>query len=156
MNNIKPYLAGILDGEGYIGLLKHNKKRKNGDPYYRYVPRLAISFLDKERNREVLNLFKATYGGLIYDKKLYEYNSGAIRKSHNPMICYELWNNDVRILLTDLLPYLIIKKPQAELLLAIKYNPKGSRKALDETEITHRQFICEKIKSLNGNKIGSK
>lgn len=152
MKNINAYLAGILDGESYIGLLKHNKKRLNGDKYFVYTPRIIVSFLDKPHNLQVLNLFKNRYGGNIYNKKIYEYKSGAIRKSHNPMIVYEVRSGRVFNILKDVKEFLIIKKRQSDLILSIDYNKNGRRKKLSIEEINTRQQIMEKIKSLNGNK----
>lgn len=57
----KEYLAGILDGEGYIGI--SSRKRSRGR---NYVERIMIVLSIKGGGLKVLRCFKDYYGGKIY------------------------------------------------------------------------------------------
>lgn len=154
MKNTKAYLAGIVDGEGYMGLSRYKRsdRLKNGVLQIRHTPRLIISFLNKKVNKKVLDLFVKNYGGLIRNKKVYEYNSGAERKSHNAMIVYEVSGSRVLKILTELLPFLIIKKTQAKLLLKFKTVTYCKKGGIKKKDFIFRENLWANIKLLNGNK----
>lgn len=103
------YLAGFVDGEGTISLSKRTRYKEKG--WYCYDPYLSIA----NTNLEVLKYFKKRIGlGTIRKTAL-----GSVRFGHK--ICYGFWvsNRQARLVIKTLLPYLRIKKPQAELILAM-------------------------------------
>src|SRR6516164_928147 len=95
------YVAGFLDGEGNITILQRN--RYNGGESYC----LIVGFTNC--NLHVLELIRNEYGGSLFQKRRYKSN-------HSPS--YELRLSTRKLtqrLLTDVLPFLICKKSQAEL-----------------------------------------
>jgi len=104
------YLAGLLDGEGCVTVIKYKRNdRQNKNDYY--ALRLTIT----NTNRDALKLFHDTFkSGYIYAEKrpncklIYVWASSATAKN--------------KAILKGLLPYLIIKKDKAKL--AIRLHPK--------------------------------
>ncbi len=94
------YLAGLIDGEGYIGIVPHQKK------YTRAI--LSIS----TTSPEIIDFLKNRVGGqvsMFYPKE---------GDTHSP---YWRWimkrKKELKELLTKILPYLRCKKANAELVL---------------------------------------
>lgn len=103
----KAYLAGLIDGEGYIGLAK--PKRKTG-PYkgshYIYA-RMAIAM-----TTPMLNLIQEEYKiGKIYPPR------PSKNKKHKDRLDWHIYSNECRSLLPLIIPYLKVKQKQAGLLL---------------------------------------
>jgi hypothetical protein len=114
------YIAGFLDGEGNISILQCN----------RYIRQCSYQLHVGFTNRDLrpLQLIQAAYGGCLWQKRRYS-------SKHSQT--YELRIGkrvDVGRLLTNLLPYLICKRDQAELGLAflalgkVKVQMVGTRK----------------------------
>jgi len=113
------YIAGFLDGEGYISILKLRRKSARGGIWYQAV----IKVSQREKDAKVLEYIQETYGGVINGRRIYTDNSC-------PSITLDIKNRkDIQRMLADLLPYLIVKKKQAELLIEFfKYAGTKSRK----------------------------
>ncbi len=101
------YLAGVMDGDGYF---KMEKRRVKGmiNPHYRIkigagqvAPSLAIELLAE------------TFGGTIRVR-------GDGHKGHSPLARWSLFDKSAVPALEALLPYLVIKAPQARLLLQLR------------------------------------
>lgn len=84
----KAYIAGIIDGEGHI------------EPKFQ---RIQVSNTDKN----MLNWLKKKLGGTICKKK----GNG---KKHKPAWIWTLTTNSTRGLLLAIMPYLIVKKKDAQ------------------------------------------
>jgi hypothetical protein len=107
MKITEEYLAGLLDGEGYFGLMKRNGFEKG---YRRkgYIPAVKMAFTNKDA--EILYVLKEKYGGNI--------NSSGQRGNTKPSTQWEIKSKiNLKEFLPKIIPYLIIKKPQAKLLL---------------------------------------
>jgi hypothetical protein len=103
------YLAGLIDGEGYLNILLHTSPsgRKHGKGYARDFI-LTICNTQKE----LLVTVKEKLGfGYIYEHKRKEGTIGAntftLRFSHN----------ELRGVLPKILPYLLLKKDAAQIML---------------------------------------
>ena len=111
MSEFKAYIAGLLDGEGYIFIHK----------YRNYMSlRVGIS----NTYVPVLKYVKEYYGGNIYKH---------IRQKKIHKIGYEwvLQNKYTKQFLKDMLPFLIIKSKRAKLALDfIKFKESKNRKQL--------------------------
>ncbi len=99
MNISIEYLAGLIDGEGclMITALKHFKDYKRN---IRYDPVMQIS----NTYLPLLQLIQLQYGGRI-------------QRSRADCFVLHFSANKMRELIPQLLPYLIIKKTQAEILM---------------------------------------
>ncbi len=93
------YTAGLLDGEGYIGLVDPR-------PAQRIYSRVGIQMTV----RAPLDRIAATYGGTVglYDKK---------PARHKPIYVWVCPRGTTEALLTDTLPHLCVKHEQARLVL---------------------------------------
>lgn len=131
------YLAGIIDGEGTIFIQKHIK---NG--YTSYWPRFQIS----NTNRELMEWIKNTFGGLAYDKP---------RIKHNPKWRMQIqWYTTVSLmdkLLPLIIPYLIIKKPHAIIMIEFRntFAKKFGSAGVNPEVLNFRIECMQKIKHLN-------
>lgn len=144
------YLAGLLDGEGSFELFK----RKNSGCKIGYFisARIRITLVEKE----LIEWLKKSFGGWI-----------STRGSHgNNRTSYEwcLANQKIYPFLMKVLPYLKIKKPQAEILrkflktkdsnsYVIKTNKLGygigKHKELKQDVVEFREQLFEEIRELN-------
>lgn len=91
------YLAGLLDGEGNIGVYRS----KNAKGYWGYAVNLNVANTDRRLMRYLVQQF----GGVFHTKPtgfLWEPNGGKDR---------------IQEILNSVLPYLVIKRQQAELVL---------------------------------------
>jgi len=141
------YLAGVFDGEGSICIIRISpKKGKRPTPTYRGVVEIAMT------ERLILQLFQNIFGGDIYQHKP--------RNPQNKLVY--LWRiRDFRCIafLNDLMPFLILKHPQAEVMMHfLKNKPqrgrKGQRKGLEETELALREvdYIMTRSMNMKGKK----
>lgn len=132
------YLAGIIDGEGSIGITKVTPKRYTNP---RYTARIMLANV----NKEVMELFANTFGGTISEERvpnrqlIYRW-----RKVGNPI---------TKEVLTKLYPYLIIKKPQAtavlEFLNTVKATGFQRNQGVPIEELQRREDFYLKLKELN-------
>lgn len=128
----KAYLAGIIDGEGSIMLIKFHKNQH---------PSPCISIAST--SLELLNWIKDITGyGKIKSKK--NYNTIKHQDSYTYIVKY----NDAIKLLNDIAPYLVIsqKKQRTELILSeYKYitprNGRYSSKLLQQKQAFYEKFI---------------
>jgi len=110
------YVAGFVDGEGTITFARRRTGAGN--------PMLQPRFLIGQKKPEVLYMIQGKVGDgyvLLSNKGLYVYQHDGVRK--------------LPPLLENLLPYLIIKKRQAEILLdycKCRETKFGSGKGLDQ------------------------
>ncbi len=127
------YLAGIIDGEGtfYIGITNNGRK---------FHCRIYVV----NTNYDIIKWLQDTFGGLIYrrDSKKHpewktKYEWVLDKKSIDP-ICNKL------------LPYLIIKKKHAEIMIDFRNSfIKGKRPVISEYILAFRKSCYEQIKILN-------
>lgn len=130
------YLAGIIDGEGYIGINLQKQKKCN-----RYRIRLCVC----NTNLELLTWLVDNFGGGIYEKRVYKSN-------HSKSFNWSVGDKSAEEILTVVYPYLIIKKKQAELALAYRKLQNLNRPTYPglcalPKELRHEIFIT--IKHLN-------
>ena len=124
------YAAGLIDGEGCIGLY-HNSHNGN------YQLRITVEMVDKSGMEIISNLFK----GKWYYKK-----------AKKPRRARQIWmafNRNAEDALQQLFPYLIVKRTQAELALKGNWSGFVGGKKLTKKETEIRHEINLKIKKLN-------
>lgn len=138
------WLAGIIDGEGYIGLCKQLKGVGN------FYPKIDIT----NTNLEMIEKIQAIYKKLVIDKEIKKYNKG---KFHKQVYNVGLTKKESIIELLNIVKdFLIAKKEQATLLqewceIRTK-NPitTSKRDGLKKRNCYDRELqIYEKLKELN-------
>lgn len=130
MNN--SYIAGLFDGEGYVGVTSWQKGRS-------YMLRCTIS----NNDLPLLEMVQKECGGKINAK------SNTDLKQSNQF--HLVWHSEnTKIFLRSILPYLISKKEQVELALTFPINPHG--KPRSEEMIQKHKMIYDKLKSLKFKK----
>lgn len=97
------YIAGLIDGEGWIGLSKTKKTTKGGRSVYE--PAIEIGMT----NINLCNVFDP----LKIGHKSYKHSK---KKKEKSVFYYKFSANDSRALLRCISKYLVIKRRQAELL----------------------------------------
>jgi len=111
------YIAGIIDGEGSIRIQKSSEKDWN----CKYTPMISLV----NTNIEVVELVASFLGGT----KIHTHNPSKYGYP-NRKICYQTCkagSTSVAIILKKLLPYLMIKRRQAELLIEYSDNLVSAR-----------------------------
>jgi len=134
------YLAGIIDGEGSIFIHQNNKRQTKAN-YTLYLScKMAVP-------GEAIVLLSQTFGGNITHPKLY---STFDRNNRKLTVSWRSTGERAAEALTLMLPYLRVKKAEAELgleFLAAKVNSVG-RQAVSEEEITKREDFCKRMQDL--------
>ena len=118
------YIAGIVDGEGYIGISADHRKRNPDRPCWRL--RVTVT----NTNEWLVQYLKFAVGG------------GIIRlKNDRPRPCYqwELTHSKASEFLQLILPYLRLKRPQAELAILFQASMSRSTRRLTDEQIAVRQ-----------------
>jgi len=129
----KAWMAGFIDGEGWIGMSKQ-KRENRPNPTYRTSVKIS------NQQIESLEVFKQ-----YYDSQIKRYKD-----------CYQ-WVCPERMLsrlLEDIIPFLILKKEQAKTLLEYKqyldfWKNSGTRKTLGSEDLRVREICYLKCKELN-------
>lgn len=119
-NLLMAYIAGILDGDGSISLIREN--RASG---FKYYPCIQLSNVFEG----MIDLLHQTFGGC---KKIKS------RQAHAKKIQY-VWNvrglDSCQFVLEKILPFLILKKKQAIRLLNFVKNPSNTNPEIERLEI---------------------
>ena len=124
------YIAGIVDGEGYIGANKRKQKA-----HYGYQPRCSVAMVDPE----AIDYLHEQLGGNRY----IQYRAGC-----RPLHTVEWSALQAEKVCKILLPFLKVKKYQAELLIALsklrKVNHNVGR--LKVTNYSDQQSIYDELR----------
>lgn len=141
------WMAGFIDGEGTLTILKV-MVQGSSSPRYRATAQITNS------NLEALRIFQQFYGGSI--RNIYDWRLRALNWAQ----CYE-WRcpgGQMQSLLSDIYPYLVIKKPNADIIMELihsiervkcNYKKGGGRAPISEEETNYREGLRLEIHSLN-------
>lgn len=130
------YLAALIDGEGSIGIGKVQEKRMR-------IPKYSLRVTIDNQYLPVLDEMKDLYGGFIHEKKRVE---GWARGFRLIISC-----NEAMELLKCTVPYLRIKREQAELAIRFQEGMGRSirgRRVLPK-EAHRREYLYQEMKKLN-------
>jgi hypothetical protein len=107
------YLAGFIDADGSITITIERSKDKKGNLKEQYCVKIAAH----NCKIEPIELLRREFGG----GKVRHKKTGKAKNHDNWRPCYEwmLTKNKAAIAIRTLLPYLIIKRKQAELCLQV-------------------------------------
>ena len=113
MSKLISYLSGIIDGEGSIMIRKAYNRKGCVNPTY--SPRISL----KMNNEIIPRLLKQIFGGNYYKcKQIYQSRSGF--KYNSIMHCYNVEHKKAFSLVHKIMPYIIVKKEQAKLVLQLQ------------------------------------
>jgi hypothetical protein len=100
------YLAGLIDGEGYLGLIPIHKKG-SANITYQCVLKLCLAGMNAQK---VITMVGEQYSGHVY------------KRNKNTATGKDVYTVEIKsrprmkILLDDIAPYMLVKKEQAELM----------------------------------------
>jgi len=133
----KAYLAGLIDGEGCISICRRKHKQKKSDNWY-YEPQVIIANTDKRMVDFAIDLC----GGWVAIPK-------KIKDHHKQQYHWKITGDDMRQLLSDVLPYLILKKKQAEIVLSFPNYQHERRNGRTKEELDKQENLWREMKQLN-------
>ena len=122
------YTAGIIDGEGYIGIKRHKKPEYN----WNYNVRLQVTNTDKT----LMDWLLIKWGGHIYSRL-------GRTERHAPQYIWTLNCQDSVDMLQQLLPYLVIKQKQAQLAIGFQNNKNHHRRFYGYAPRTESEMAIE-------------
>jgi len=134
------YLAGLVDGEGAISISKRTDSKDASRRHPRYYPRIWL----KNKNKEVIILLKKVFGGCIWREDISCGGKGGFRKSE--LWVWERKSDKVFEIVKSLYPFLIIKKPQANIILKFEKVKKEARKVRKNSRIKGKPFEARFVK----------
>lgn len=126
------YMAGILDGEGCITILR----RKAGGA--RKSPSHNAQIVVTSSTREMLVWIEARWGGVIHPNRA--------------VFAWHLSGQSATDLLLKCMPYLVVKAEQARVVIALYEEVQKSDPRSDPTTIERREALHAKIKSMHSGK----
>lgn len=153
MSETLAYIAGIVDGEGYVGIKKNMTSVRSGhskSPLYH--ERIQIRMTSKE----VIDFVKNEMGGSYYkEKKAYHSHNGF--KHSKLLYCYQATDLTAFNFIKAVLPYLKEKRKQAELVVLLresKNNPLSRRRghgigSMDKGILAEREKLYLEVKKWN-------
>jgi hypothetical protein len=131
----KAYIAGIIDGEGCLRI----DSGKNGRGTVKYCITVSVS--------------NTNFGLIEYLNKITNVGSVFLVKkkgNRRPQLRWMVFSKQAEEFINQILPFLRVKKPQAEILLeSRKYNRIPGRKGLSLEEKKVKYKLYEKMKELN-------
>lgn len=134
------YLAGLVDGEGYIGIAKNKSTRHHCG--YGYTPMVKVAATD----RRMVEYFDGRFAGGFIEHRIYK--SDRWKDSY----CWSIRNwKLVSQVLGDLRPYLRIKTEQADTVLKLVQQATNiwGRGAMPAEELARRDDLYARIRLLN-------
>jgi len=137
----KAYIAGLLDGEGCIGVFR--QKIKNRTHEYNFGARVIIT----NSNFPVICWLKEKTGiGCAY-----EYNK-SYKENWNKVHRWQVTSRKARTFIKTIYPYLIIKKEIANVVLKLPVHKKweGRERTINQYQAQYKIFELAKVMNKRG------
>ena len=131
------YIAGIIDGEGYIGLTRY---RKNYHFPWSYCAQCHVVNTNKDL---LIWLYDSTRVGSIVP------HSESKKPQHKPAYKWRLQTKEIIPFLEGVKPYLVIKGRQAEILIIYIRETRHDGRVLSDVEIERKLDLYHEITALN-------
>lgn len=141
------YLAGLIDGEGCFIIGAYAKNPKTGTPHFHTT--IQLSSVDEC----VIDWLVENFGG----KKSFYTAKQTPKNSRRAVFRWTIWSDHVKHVCQVILPYLVIKKNQAEIMIQMRDTFEKTRMKKgqqgtqpidkDVLDIRHKLFL--KLKSLH-------
>lgn len=136
----KAYIAGIVDGEGHV-TIHRNASKKSMETLQRKTPMYCPWVSVCNTNVEVLRFIQENYGGSLHLSP---------NKRRIPVWNLVLTFRAAQRLLTDIVPYMRMKKSIAEVVLAFYENAETNDKVgVTREEIERRESLFQQARALN-------
>jgi hypothetical protein len=131
------YFAGLFDGEGCINVAEVKPRPGRRSPSFQTVAQVSMT------DRRSLDLLLGSFGGSI---------RRANKEGARPIWVWRVYHKTAKLFLEAILPYLVVKRLQAELLIEFENGVpgRGLQRRLNDDEIERRRKIKDKICALNG------
>lgn len=132
------YIAGIVDGEGYISVVRRNCKNTKCGLFY-YAQLVVVN-----TSEELIDwLWTTTNLGSVHLQR-------KKNKEHKHAFRWTLTTKGAESLVRLIVPYLVCKKKQALLLLEFcQNNKRPGRSSLSEEELSYRAGVYRQLRILN-------
>lgn len=133
------YLAGIIDSDGYVSLLKVKKGKKkywSSSRNYLYVPVVKVAMVE----RDFILWLKQSFGGTFETRKAH----GNARESY----CWSIKQTSAIEFLQKIYPHMRIKDKQAKLLFRFKNLNNGAGKPISDENWNKRDSIYLEMRKL--------
>jgi len=133
------YLAGILDGEGWIGIVKTEIRRNEKSARYYLI--IAIS----NTSKELMDWLCSKVGGTYCLAK-------ENRKEWKDHYKWDLTGESAYKILQKVYPYLVVKREQAKMAMEFQLKrsiTKQRRNGIPEEELLLREYYYQLLKGLN-------
>lgn len=95
------YVAGLIDGDGYLGIMRKSSKRSLARVHY--TPVVKVGMTDKD----IIEWLQKSFGGNFYHRDNGQYKD---------LYQWKLANRTMKPFLDAIYPYLRVKKAQADVL----------------------------------------
>lgn len=122
------YTAGIIDGEGCISICQHKNKTKRGFSY-------ALTVSVWSTDEWLVQWLKMHYGGSVVPRKF------EIQAKRRTIWKWSVYANKAKDFLQLILPYLYLKRPQAELAISFQ----NENRTLTKTEAQLAVLEAERL-----------
>jgi hypothetical protein len=122
----KAYIAGLLDGEAYIGIKKSNN-RHNGTVNPIYQERVQVRMVDEQAIKFLTEMF----GGNYHQDKPSTSNG-------RPLFCFQASDSKAVGILKTVLPYLRVKRDSANIVLKLQNLKKNPHKVAHKVMMKNR------------------
>jgi hypothetical protein len=141
------YMAGIMDGEGTFYIGNYSGNRKNGDKHFQTV--IAVATTDKSLMDWLVNVFGGSFRA---------YTPKQMAKNCRKQVYrWQATSNRLLHICQIILPYLVIKKRQAEIMIEIRntFNDEQNIKGRQHTQnlpkgvLELRQQLMDELKLLH-------
>lgn len=146
------YLAGVWDSDGSISVARKHSKRPNPS----YIVSLQLTWSDTPKVREFLSKLTEQYDGQFYESKSMKNRYPGSRA----VVKYSVSCRKSRKLLEAMLPFLQLKKEQAELALQVlntmEYGKYGFGRPKPEALKEKHYGIYLQMKELNTKNSGER
>ena len=129
----KAYYAGIIDGDGWVTIANGGNKKDSQIPTQRMVVGLAQCWVP------ILVEIQKEYGGNIG-----RLNRNKKNPNHRDWFNWQVANLQAKRFIEDILPYLVIKKEQAEL--ALKWQDIKSNRHYGRGHLVTEEELCTRNK----------
>lgn len=129
------YAAGLIDGEGYIGIEKIVRLERKGQPT-RYYLRVTVT----QKDGKVMDWLYGNFGGKIHKGNNHN------QVTDNWIYWWRIENSPASDFLKQILPFLKIKRNQAEIAIRFQSRMKLKSKQVTVHEINEREGLCQALK----------